>query len=59
MAQDFRRAFGLGESRRYIDTVDSEGVALAAIKGLSSVVSEQDARIARLERQLARLTHKP
>jgi hypothetical protein len=34
MAQDFRAAFGLGEDNRHIDTIDSEGVALAAIQGL-------------------------
>ena len=30
----FHRAFGLGEDRTHIDTIDSEGVALAAIQGL-------------------------
>jgi hypothetical protein len=34
MAQDFRAAFGLGEDNRHIDTIDSEGVALAAVQGL-------------------------
>jgi hypothetical protein len=33
MGQDFHRAFGLGESSRYIATVDADGV-LAAIKGV-------------------------
>jgi hypothetical protein len=33
-AQDFRQAFGLGESSNYISTVDADGVALAAIQEL-------------------------
>ena len=36
MAQDFYRAFGVGESRRRIDSVDADGVALVAIQGLSA-----------------------
>ncbi len=35
MAQAFHRAFGLGESRRYISDVDAQGVALAGIKALA------------------------
>ncbi len=46
MAQDFHRAFGLGESRRYIDSVDADGVALAAIKGLAAENRAQDRQIA-------------
>jgi hypothetical protein len=34
MAQDFYVAFGLGDSERYINTLDADGVALAAIQGL-------------------------
>jgi len=34
MAQDFRKAFGLGEDNKHIDTIDADGVALAAIQGL-------------------------
>src|SRR5438876_2230919 len=33
-AQDFRAAFGLGDSDRIINTVDADGVALAAIQAL-------------------------
>jgi Chaperone of endosialidase len=33
-AQDFSRAFGLGEDNRHITTIDADGVALAAIQGL-------------------------
>lgn len=35
VAQDMRAAFGLGESDTGIDTVDADGVALAAIQGLN------------------------
>ena len=55
MAQDFHRAFGLGESHRYIDSVDADGVALAAIKGLAAENRAQDKEIAALERRLADL----
>lgn len=52
MAQDFKAAFGVGESETGITTVDADGVALAAIKGLYEVVKEKDARISALEREL-------
>ena len=48
-AQDFRAAFGVGYDERTIATVDADGVALAAIKGLAQVVAEKDRRIAELE----------
>ncbi len=41
MAQDFADAFGVGEDRRHISTVDADGVALAAIKGLVARVDNQ------------------
>lgn len=62
MAQDFHRAFGLGVSDRLIDSVDPDGVALAAIQGLNAKLqaelatlraekdAELDALLARLER---------
>jgi len=57
MAQDFHAAFGLGEDKRHIDAIDSEGVALAAIQGLyrqNQALKGQNAalsaRLARLER---------
>ena len=66
MAQDFRAAFGLGESERTITTVDADGVALAAIQGLNRKVEEEnqalrgaldgrDAEIAELKKGLAEL----
>ena len=33
-AEDFHAAFGLGDDARYIGTVDADGVALAALKGM-------------------------
>ncbi len=63
MAQDFRSAFGLGEDSRHIDTIDSEGVALAAIQGLyrqNQALQRQNralrARLTTHERQNAALS---
>jgi hypothetical protein len=60
MAQDFAAAFGLGGSERHISTIDADGVALAAIKGLyeRSLALEaenaaQQTRIEELEGQVA------
>lgn len=54
MAQDFYAAFALGLGERTLDTVDPDGVALAAIQGLNSIVAEQRERIMALERALNR-----
>ena len=45
MAQDFSAAFGLGLDDKHINTVDADGVALAAIQGLYTLVKEKDAEI--------------
>jgi Collagen triple helix repeat (20 copies)/Chaperone of endosialidase len=50
MAQDFRVAFRVGEDNRHITTIDSEGVALAAIQGLYKMIEVKDAQIATLQR---------
>jgi|GEM_PF-1870268 len=42
MAQDFHAAFGLGESNTRINTVDADGVALAAIQGLYQEMQEKN-----------------
>ncbi len=55
MAQDFYAAFGLGETALGISTVDADGVALAAIQGLYSVVQEQQAENAALQERVAAL----
>ena len=48
-------AFGLGESDRYIGTLDAEGVALVAIQGLHRLVQEKDLRIGKLEARIGAL----
>jgi hypothetical protein len=40
-AQDFKTAFGLGESDTGITAVDADGVALAAIQGLNRKVEDE------------------
>jgi hypothetical protein len=34
MAQDFKKAFGLGSEESMIDTIDADGVILAGIQAL-------------------------
>ena len=48
-AQDFYTAFGLGESDTTINTLDPDGVALAAIQALYKEVIELRARVQTLE----------
>jgi hypothetical protein len=48
MAQDFSAAFGVGADDRHISPIDGQGVALAAIQGLSAEVErlrEENARL--------------
>jgi len=54
-AQDFRAAFQVGEDSLHINSIDADGVALAAIQGLYKAVQDKDARIATLETRLAEL----
>jgi len=55
MAQDFYAAFHLGDSERSINTLDADGVALAAVQGLYQVVHEQQSEIAALNGRVAEL----
>ncbi len=55
MAQDFKAAFGLGESDTGISNVDADGVALAAIQGLNQKLEESRAENAELKKRLAAL----
>ena len=55
MAQDFYAAFGLGVDERGIDTIDADGVALAAIKGLSELFAEKDAEVEALRARVYEL----
>lgn len=48
MAQDFHAAFGLGESPTGISTIDTGGVALAAIQGLHAQLEDKAVEIERL-----------
>jgi len=54
MAQDFYAAFQLGESDKGIDTVDADGVALAAIQGVNAVLADKEDEIGNLRAELAR-----
>lgn len=58
-AQDFYRAFGLGDSDKTINNTDAQGVALAAIQGLNTKLEAKnralEARVQDLEFQLATL----
>ena len=55
MAQDFHAAFGLGLGDTSIDTIDPDGVALAAIQGLHELVETQRAEIEQLRERVATL----
>jgi len=54
-AQDFRAAFGLGRDDKSIANVDANGVALAAIQGMSQLLCEKEAKISKLEKRIAEL----
>ena len=55
MAQDFAKAFGVGDSDRVIHNVDSGGVTMAAVQALHQMVLEQNQRIAALETEVREL----
>ncbi|MHC4590126.1 MAG: tail fiber domain-containing protein [Planctomycetota bacterium] len=55
MAQDFYSAYGLGTDDKHIATVDADGVALAAAKGLYGLVQEKEAEIVELRARLSAL----
>lgn len=58
-SQDFMSTFGYGTDEKYIDTVDADGVALAAIQGLNQKLLEslaaRDAVIAKLQTRIEAL----
>jgi hypothetical protein len=62
MAQDFYAAFKIGEDDRHITSIDEDGVALAAIKGLYAKSTRQNAalhaQVADLRRELEALAAK-
>jgi trimeric autotransporter adhesin len=49
MAQDFYAAFGLGDDELRINTINADGIALAAIQGLNKKL---ESKIRRLESAL-------
>ncbi len=55
MSEDFHATFGLGKTAKGITSVDTSGVALAAIQGLNQKLTEKDARISELEQRLLEL----
>jgi hypothetical protein len=55
MAQDFYRAFGVGESDKHISTIDADGVALAAIQALNEELQKQRAENDKLRDQINEL----
>ena len=50
MAQDFHSAFSLGESDLLINSIDMDGVNLAAVKALDARTATQQSKIESLER---------
>ena len=52
MAQDFYAAFKLGEDERHISSVDANGIALSAIKGLYEIIQEQDKEAEALKEEM-------
>ena len=52
MAQDFKAAFGLGDSDKSIATVDADGVNMAAIKAMYQQVQQLTQRVQELEAKL-------
>jgi hypothetical protein len=55
MAQDFKAAFGLGDTDKAYNPIDAHGVAFAAIQALYARMEEQRERLERLERENADL----
>ncbi len=58
VAQDFARAFNVGYDDKSISTIDASGVALSAIKGINELLKEKDAKIDKLEREMAAIKKK-
>ena len=58
IAQDFASAFQVGEDDKHISTVDADGVALAAIKGLYELVREKDAEMRTKESEIQDLNER-
>jgi len=55
MAQDFHRAFGLGDDDKTISALDADGVALAAIKGQQEIIEKQQKELQEQQNQIDQL----
>jgi hypothetical protein len=55
MAQDFHRLFGLGDDDTHVNTLDLDGISLAAIKGLYEMSQEQKVQIDKQETEISAL----
>jgi len=55
MAQDFHGTFGLGQDDKHISTLDTDGVALSALKGLIAELQERQVRSAAQAKRLQEL----
>ena len=55
MAQDFQAAFGVGDDDKTIATIDTDGVALAAIQGLNALLKAQAAELHSLKQEMMEL----
>ena len=55
MAEEFHDAFDVGNSDKHINSINIDGVALAAIQGLSRNLDEKDDRIEELDTENERL----
>ena len=57
VAEEFYEAFKLGETRKGISSVDSAGVALLAIQGLSQQLDDKQAKIENMEARINELEY--
>jgi hypothetical protein len=51
MAQDFKAAFGMGDTDKAYSPIDAHGAAFAAIQALYERMQTQESRIDRLEKE--------
>jgi hypothetical protein len=58
VAEDFYRIFKTGDSEKNLATIDSVGVALAGVKGLSVQVKNQQKQIQQLQEKISMLEAK-
>lgn len=58
IAEDFYELFGLGTDEKHIASLDTSGIALAAIQALNADVKEKDMKLQQLEQQNSELSAK-